>query len=84
MMQNFPKLHLDSDDLTDNSDEVEEYFSTTTTRTRPGKQNKKSHFMTEVVREITNHDEKTPIRCLLITSTTSSSIILKPFANATS
>ena len=82
MMQKFPKLHLDSDELTDNSDEVEEYFSTTTTRTRPGKRSKKSHFMTEVVGEIINRDEKiTPIRCLLDTGTTSSSIILKPFTN---
>ena len=81
MMQNFPKLHLDSDELTDNSEEVEEYFSTTIARTRTNKRRKKSHFTTEVVGEIVNRDGKiTPIRCLLDTGTTAS-IILKPFAN---
>ena len=70
-MQNFPKLHLDSDKLTDNSEEVEEYFSTTIAKTRTNKKRKKSHFTTEVVGEIVNRDGKiTPIQCLLDTGTT--------------
>ena len=70
---------VDSDEITTNSEESDEYFVTNIFNNRPRKRTKLGQITTEVVGEIVDRDNNvTPLRCLLDTGTTST-IILKPF-----
>ena len=71
---------VDSDDVTTNSEQSENYFMTTNLFSRPRKRKKTGQLTTEVVGEIVSRQKTlTPIRCLFGTGTTST-IVLKRFA----
>ena len=71
---------VDSDDVTTNSEQSENYFMTTNLFSRPRKRKKTGQLTTEVVGEIVSRQKTlTPIRCLFDTGTTST-IVLKRFA----
>ena len=72
---------VDSENLTDDNETVEDYFLSDIFNNRNHKKKKTEHSTSEVVSEIINYEQKVqPIRVLFDTGTTSS-IILKPFVN---